>query len=808
MQDKTTVSPIRTPIGSIDSRRINSQSDDRTPARPGDLINSGPDVRPSFRPEERSNSRPSERLNARPEDRFKPPDQLNSGYDDRFSNPSEMRTGPGGDDPQKTVDQSLYVTHVNNKDNAPIESLVGRVLDNQYEILSLIGQGGMSVVYKARHNMLRKIVAIKTMLPSLMVHPFAMQRFQQEAQAASNIVHTNVITIYNFGMTPEGQPYLVMDYLEGVSLSELIAQSRFLSVERATNIFLQMANALAHAHKKGVIHRDLKPSNIILIEQGEKKDVVQIVDFGIAKMLTQDGQEALNLTQTGEVFGSPLYMSPEQCKGEKLDHRADIYSLGCLMYETLVGFPPLQGDNTLEVLYKHINEVPRQMSNKAHPIPPKLETIVFKALAKTPASRYQTMDELEADLQSFQKLEQFSLLSVLKSKWELTRAKQLPQTKRDRAALILIVLAITAIIGATTFPFMILWNLPNGSISRTPLLLDDDRRTPPSQPEEVNGQLFGMALSQAKLFLEDKSKPEDNLTLYSALMRHGRQYSDQGCLDQAYVAYQYAAKVSEKTNGSSPYPTTRAYLELGNVAYSLSRWEDAERDIQSYLPMLKTRIRDRLEKSYYYARLGNCYWNTHSYKDARKFYEQAIAEQNGLKGEKEAELGATAKYSLALACSRLAMIYHDEFKDAVMFNPEEKILLAHKAIALLNLSLPLWRQVQNTKNEGICDLELAKSLQNLPKEEKTVSVALHGDTITTSETSVAVESLLRDGTENLRTACGSESLYYALGLLRLAHQQWESRHFTAALSSRWLACNIIAHVSQSSGKVRQTEAAH
>jgi tetratricopeptide (TPR) repeat protein len=348
----------------------------------------------------------------------------------------------------------------------------------------------------------------------------------------------------------------------------------------------------------------------------------------------------------------------------------------------------------------------------------------------------------------------------------------------------------------------------NGPISRTSLLLDDDRRTPPSEPEEVNGQLFGMALNQAKLFLEDKSKPEDNLTLYSALMRHGRQYSDQGCLDQAYVAYQYAAKVSEKTNGSSPYPTTRAYLELGNVSYSLGKWEDSEKDIQSYLPMLKTRIRDRLEKSYYYARLGNCYWNTHSYKDARKFYEQAIAEQNGLKGEKEADLGTTAKYSLALACSRLAMIYQDELKDAVMLTPEDKNALSHKAVALLNLSLPLWRQVQSTRNEGICDLELAKILQNYPQDERTVSVALHDDTVTQVETGKAIETLLRDGTENLRTACGSESLYYALALLRLAHQQWESHNFTSALSSRWLACNIIAHASQSSGKSRQTEATH
>jgi serine/threonine protein kinase len=779
MLDKTTVSPIPSP-------RINSRLDGQSHSRPAERLN----------------------LNPRPEDRFNPPGYLSAGAGNAVtSSPTGMQAGPGAETAKRSTEESLFFTNANGKGNAPTESLVGRVLDNQYEILSLIGQGGMSVVYKARHCMLRKIVAIKTMLPSLMVHPFAMQRFQQEAQAASNIVHTNVITIYNFGITPEGQPYLVMDYLEGTSLSELIAQSRFLSVERATNIFLQMANALAHAHKKGVIHRDLKPSNIILIEQGEKKDIVQIVDFGIAKMLTQDGQEALNLTQTGEVFGSPLYMSPEQCKGEKLDHRADIYSLGCLMYETLVGFPPLQGDNTLEVLYKHINEVPRHMSNKAHPIPPRLETIVFKALAKTPASRYQTMDELEADLLSFQKLEQLSILSILKSKWELKRAKQLPQTNRDKTALILMVLAVAAIIGATTFPFIMLWNLPNGPVSRTPLLLDDDRQIAPSRPEEVNGQLFGMALNQAKLFLEDKSKLEDNLTLYSALMRHGRQYSDKGYLDQAYVAYEYAAKVSEKIDGSTPYPTVRAFLELGNVAYSLGRWEQAKADIERYLPMLRTRVRDREEKSYYFARLGNCCWNLHRYKDACRWYEQAIALHKVLQEEERGAIGASTDYSMALATNRLAMIFEDELKAGVMLNSQDKILLSRKAVALLNLAMPLWRQVQNGKNEGICELELAKVLQNAPQKEETVFVALHDDKTTKVKTEVAIETLLRDGTENLRTACGSESLYYALGLLRLAHQQWESHDFASALSSRWVACNIIAHTSQGRQTTQQKRGA-
>jgi serine/threonine protein kinase len=707
---------------------------------------------------------------------------------------------------EESAEQPLFVTHSNNKSNARSESLVGQVLDNQYEILSLIGEGGMSVVYKARHNMLRKIVAIKTMLPSLMVHPFAMQRFQQEAQAASNIVHTNVITIYNFGITPEGQPYLVMDYLEGASLSEIIAQHKTLTVQRATNIFLQVTNALAHAHKKGVIHRDLKPSNIILIEQGEKKDVVQIVDFGIAKMLTQDGQEALNLTQTGEVFGSPLYMSPEQCKGEKLDHRADIYSLGCLMYETLVGHPPLQGDNTLEVLYKHINEVPRPMSSKSHPIPPKLETIVFKALAKSPASRYQTMDDLENDLLSFQKLEQFSLLSIFKSKWELTRAKQLPQTKKDKAAIISIILAVTVSLVAALYPVISLWNLPNGPISHTPLLLDDDRRAARTQLEEVNLQVFGIAVNQARLFLENKSTPEDNLTLYSTLMRHGRQYSEQGFLDPAFRAYSCAVDVSKKINGASAYPTKRANLELGNVLYNQGKWEEATQEILKYLPVLADQFRNSKELAYYLARVGNCYWNTQHYPDARKYYEQALATWQGHRAG--IDFGADDKFSMALVYTRLAMIYQNELKSNEALSDENRSFLKRQSIVFLNQASPIWRQLQNgnSKNEGICELDLAMALHKAPKELKTVRVALHGEKNTEVKINLAIQSLLHDGTEALRSSCGPESLYYALGLLHLAHYQWITYDFESAVKNRWLACNIIAHASQGASKLKQHDA--
>ena len=320
-------------------------------------------------------------------------------------------------------------------------TLVGTILDGHYEIGSVIGQGGMSIVYKAHHRMMKKTVAVKSLLPHLMLHPTSMERFRQEAQASSNLAHPNIVTIHHFGIASSGQPYLVMDYLEGISLATLIRRNKYLSIGTACQIFAQIANGLSHAHKNGVIHRDLKPSNILLIDHPGEPMHVRIVDFGIAKLLPQAGQEALSLTQTGELFGSPLYMSPEQCKGDKLDSRSDIYSLGCLMYEALVGEPPFFGDNTLEVLYKHVNNVPASINSRGMNVPHKMEAIVFKCLAKKPDDRYQTMDELRKDVLEVLKRDT-SIFSKLFSRWELFILRRKPSSKRDR----LLVLAETLLL--------------------------------------------------------------------------------------------------------------------------------------------------------------------------------------------------------------------------------------------------------------------------------------------------------------------------------------------------------------------------
>ena len=319
------------------------------------------------------------------------------------------------------------------------QELIGKIVDGKYRIETILGSGGMSVVYGAIEIFLNKRVALKMLLPHMTVQPLSLQRFKQEARAASTLNHPNVISVFGFG-APDGQAYLAMDYLDGWPLSDLIGEGKSMPAERASHIFEQIADALSHAHRKGVVHRDLKPSNVILVNNGDDPDFVKIVDFGIAKMNNQEGPDAVRLTQTGEVFGSPLYMSPEQARGEVLDARSDIYSLGCLMYETLSGDTPHTGGNSLEIMYKHMNDVPAPLSTSVNKIPQRLEKNIFKTLAKSPSERYQTMSALHKELAAFSKEQKFGVLGTIKDKVELIWLKRRPKTRHERAVALMCVL--------------------------------------------------------------------------------------------------------------------------------------------------------------------------------------------------------------------------------------------------------------------------------------------------------------------------------------------------------------------------------
>ena len=281
------------------------------------------------------------------------------------------------------------------------DSLIGTVIDNRYEVIDRLADGGMSVIYKGRHTLMDRPVAIKILHPHLVSNVRNIHRFKNEAQTASSLTHQNICSVRDFGVTGNGLAYMIMDCLEGENIAELITKLGFIPADRFIKILKQICDGLAYAHENGVLHRDLKPSNVMLISTAAKKDVVKIVDFGIAKLVSKE-EGTLELTQTGEVVGSPLYMSPEQCHGEPLDERSDIYSLGCLSYKSLIGCPPFLGRSNVDVYMKHVSEQPSpfKVMRPDITVPPGLEAIVLKMLEKKGADRQKSMVELRESLDS------------------------------------------------------------------------------------------------------------------------------------------------------------------------------------------------------------------------------------------------------------------------------------------------------------------------------------------------------------------------------------------------------------------------
>lgn len=275
------------------------------------------------------------------------------------------------------------------------DKLVGTTIDGRYEVESILGEGGMGLVYKARHIVLNKPLAIKVLRPDVSRDEEIITRFRQEAQSASAIGNQHIIDISDFGVLPDGSTYFVMEYLDGTDLTGAIEDSGPLDPVRTVHIAKQLCQALGAAHDAGIVHRDLKPDNIYLIRRGGDSNFVKVLDFGIAKV----GGTSSKLTRAGQVFGTPHYMSPEQCAGSGVDHRTDIYALGIILYEMTTGDVPFDADNLMGILTKHLYEEPVRPRERNPEIPEDLEMVILKAIAKQADARYQTMYELLEDLQ-------------------------------------------------------------------------------------------------------------------------------------------------------------------------------------------------------------------------------------------------------------------------------------------------------------------------------------------------------------------------------------------------------------------------
>ncbi len=271
---------------------------------------------------------------------------------------------------------------------------VGQTVGN-YTVTGKLGEGGMGTVFLAEHPIIRSKVAVKAVHAHLSHNAEVVSRFVTEARAVNKIEHDHIVSITDFGTTPAGDFYLVMEYLQGCLLAEQISRQEAFPVNRALHIAAQIADALQASHEQGVIHRDLKPENILLINRDGTPDFVKVFDFGLAKLLAKDGFPMAHHTGDGMVMGTPSYMSPEQCEGRtELDCRSDVYSLGVIFFEMLTGRLPFSGEGYGEVLAKHVSVEAPPVGRFVPGIPARVEAIVKRALAKDPSRRFQSMSEL------------------------------------------------------------------------------------------------------------------------------------------------------------------------------------------------------------------------------------------------------------------------------------------------------------------------------------------------------------------------------------------------------------------------------
>jgi serine/threonine protein kinase len=667
-------------------------------------------------------------------------------------------------------------------ETAAADLLLGTLVDERYEVLSIIGSGGMSVVYVAKDIRLKKIVALKVMLPHLVANPVNLQRFQQEVKAVGNLSHPNVIGVHGFGMSKGSRPYLVMDYCAGNSLANLIAAKGGVEVDRAITIFLEIASALAHAHEKGVIHRDLKPGNILLAQGNNQTDVVKVVDFGIAKILPQKGVEASKLTQTGDIFGSPFYMSPEQCRGEQLDSRSDIYSMGCLMYETLVGLAPLQGENMLEVLYKQISEMPPRFSEIQSKVnlSPKLEAIVFKALAKNPSERYQNMTALRDDLAHYQREHTHGLMDTIAAKLRINWHKRKVWKTSDR---VIVILTATAISLAVVSGFTLAMLAVSAAISPYRNVVigwkenDQLEDALPSRAEIAQGnQSAESALYLSETLLKEISAnsehevsseiyelAEDQVKKLNAL---AASLAKQNLWQQSAKLYVRALALSEaklKNNQSSlgadeSLPVRNMTANLALSYYKSNQYSLAAAYYEKLLKMQQGSRPYILGQTY--ASLGDCFYFEKKWALSEKAYDQACRAWRRAQ-DPITDNGYLLSWYLPIKNS-LVLITVARLADSCReLGGRETALKAVFLYAFLARSLQV-AETPNLQDSAICHFRLAQIGQKLPRQEFVAEIS---KTQTNNAEVMTVERYFAKAAEEMKQALGERNPVVATMLI-------------------------------------------
>ena len=314
--------------------------------------------------------------------------------------------------PSTAAHSSQLVAEPTPGESPPVPARLG-----MYQLGATLGQGGMAQVYRGTDTVLGRVVAIKVLAPQYAKDQAFVERFRREAQAAARLNHPGVVSVYDTG-SDQGIHYIVMEYVDGRTLHEVLRSEGRLQPERAAEVLAQVAEALSFAHHAGIVHRDVKPANIMIGRGGE----VKVMDFGIARAVASTA----TLTATATVLGTASYLSPEQAQGEAVDHRSDIYSLGVVAYECLVGEPPFVADTPVAVAYKHVREDPVLPTALVPEVGEDLQAVVMKALAKNPANRYATAEEMKEDLERVRRGEPVDATPVLAPEAIETNGAEVP----------------------------------------------------------------------------------------------------------------------------------------------------------------------------------------------------------------------------------------------------------------------------------------------------------------------------------------------------------------------------------------------
>jgi len=640
----------------------------------------------------------------------------------------------------------------------PRLELIGQVIEDRYEVTETLGKGGMSIVFKGRDRRLKKVVAIKVLMPHLAADPLSIQRFQQEATAASHLDHPNIVKVYNVGATASGLPFMAMDYLEGRSLSAVIKEKGRLEYFEALNIFLQLTGALAHAHEKGVIHRDLKPSNVILSSHGEETDVAKLVDFGIAKVLSQDGHTEAKLTQTGDIFGSPHYMSPEQCLGGELDERSDVYSMGCLMYEALTGRPPHTGDSTLQILHKHISETPASFKSllPAMSTSMQLEVLVFKCLAPKRDDRLQTMRQLKSELSRLYMVRDKDLINQSLARVSLAWSKRPKLSKREKflsttglmvsLAVLLSIWFGTSFIELTTKSPWLSSNILTWIPPKPPPLSVDDKVS-------IGFSQIDMWINRRNELL--KSGAEKPGVMVKGLTNAGLGLEQAGRLEESARTLKVASEIAK--DHISKYSTLYVGLLFlrGRVDYELGSYDTALKHLSGALESGEWPV-SNMTKGECEAMIADCYNFLGKRDAAEDYYERAL--------DRWSRSMESPRFSITAA----------RFADLVLpYQTPESSKFAYK---LYQQAKDRWSIHAETEGQNIalCSWRMSDTLASLADKEKSLQY-------------------LQQANVELAQAVGIDSPKRAVLMLRYADELWKNGKRFAALKERFECWQILQH---------------